>query len=221
MRSAGRCSYLCVIDPALHGPILLDPLKTEQVLGNLVSNAIKFTEQGKVVVEATTMTEGGRDWLKRVIDTGIGIAIEDQQRLFAPFVQAEQSDSRRFGGTGLGLSICNRLVELMNGSIRLVSEPGLGSCFDVRIPMEPVTVAQPADVVQTGLLNDLYIASGLSGLTVGLCSPHARPTTGSSTCCSTMARWWSGSIPRSRPPRPWTWWSASTWISMPVPMPTS
>ncbi|ABF11825.1 ATP-binding protein [Cupriavidus metallidurans] len=163
---------LCVIDPALHAPILLDPLKTEQVLGNLVSNAIKFTEQGKVVVEATTMTEGGRDWLKlRVIDTGIGIAIEDQQRLFAPFVQAEQSDSRRFGGTGLGLSICNRLVGLMNGSIRLVSEPGLGSCFDVRIPMEPVTVTQPADIVQTGLLNDLYIANGLSGLTVGLCSP--------------------------------------------------
>ncbi|UBM08292.1 ATP-binding protein [Cupriavidus metallidurans] len=168
----GSLQLLCVIDPALHAPILLDPLKTEQVLGNLVSNAIKFTEQGKVVVEATTMTEGGRDWLKlRVIDTGIGIAIEDQQRLFAPFVQAEQSDSRRFGGTGLGLSICNRLVGLMNGSIRLVSEPGLGSCFDVRIPMEPVTVTQPADIVQTGLLNDLYIANGLSGLTVGLCSP--------------------------------------------------
>jgi len=162
----------CVIDPALHSPILLDPLKTEQVLGNLVSNAIKFTEQGKVVVEATTMTEGGRDWLKlRVIDTGIGIAIGDQQRLFAPFVQAEQSDSRRFGGTGLGLSICNRLVELMEGSIRLVSEPGLGSCFEVRIPMEPVTAAQPADVVQTRLLKDLHIAGGLSDLTVGLCSP--------------------------------------------------
>ncbi len=122
---------LCINDPSLVEPVMADVVKLEQILTNLVSNAVKFTEQGKVIVAAMRKPGGGVEI--RVIDTGIGIAGRDQIRLFEPFVQAEQPDTRHYGGTGLGLSICRRLVELMSGEIRVVSEPGLGSCFTVRV----------------------------------------------------------------------------------------
>lgn len=154
-----KLRLLCMVDPALSEPVLLDPLKVEQVLSNLVSNAVKFTGQGKVVVAVSQVAQAGRMSLQiRVIDTGIGIASEDQDRLFSPFLQVEQSDTRRYGGTGLGLSICQRLVGLMGGEVRLVSEPGLGSCFIVRLPLnrpESVPERMPAPL--------------LNRLVVGLC----------------------------------------------------
>jgi two-component system capsular synthesis sensor histidine kinase RcsC len=142
---------------------MADAVKLEQILSNLVSNAVKFTEQGKVIVSVMRkprMEGGGVDGVEiRVIDTGIGIAAQDQSRLFEPFVQAEQPDTRHYGGTGLGLSICRRLVELMHGEIRVVSEPGLGSCFIVSLPLPGAGVEAPADA---------WPQAALRGLTVGL-----------------------------------------------------
>ncbi|CAJ96867.1 histidine kinase [Cupriavidus necator] len=148
---------LCVNDPSLVEPVMADVVKLEQILNNLVSNAVKFTEQGKVIVTAMRKPGGGVEI--RVIDTGIGIAARDQRRLFEPFVQAEQPDTRHYGGTGLGLSICRRLVGLMSGEIRLVSEPGLGSCFTVSLPLASAGAEAPADA---------WPRTALRGLTVGL-----------------------------------------------------
>ncbi|WP_145927049.1 hybrid sensor histidine kinase/response regulator [Jeongeupia sp. USM3] len=135
---AKRIDLYCTIDPVLRSDVVLDGVRLEQVLGNLVSNAVKFTDNGKVMI-SVAVPDGESSWLDiKVVDTGIGIAEEDQKRLFAPFIQAEQSDTRRYGGTGLGLSICRRLLSLMGGEIRLVSEPGFGSSFRLTVPYEEV-----------------------------------------------------------------------------------
>ncbi|SCB19446.1 hybrid sensor histidine kinase/response regulator [Cupriavidus alkaliphilus] len=154
---------LCINDPSLSEPVMADVLKLEQILNNLVSNAVKFTEQGKVIVTARRIRSaqgGGAEGVEiRVVDTGIGIAAHDQRRLFEPFVQAGQPDTRHYGGTGLGLSICRRLVELMRGEIRVVSEPGLGSCFIVGLPLASAGIPAPAEP---------WPQTALRGLTVGL-----------------------------------------------------
>ncbi len=108
-----------------------DPLRLGQVLINLVSNALKFTEQGRIDIDVTTQEsdEGSICLAFTVSDTGIGIPPEQQRRLFAPFAQADSSITRRFGGTGLGLSICRQLVELMGGEISVRSIAGEGSTF--------------------------------------------------------------------------------------------
>jgi CheY-like chemotaxis protein len=109
------------------------------VLLNLVGNGVKFTEAGEVHVGVSILSvEDGRVRLEvRVRDTGPGIAVDAQSRLFEPFTQGDGSISRRYGGTGLGLAICRRLVERMGGSIALVSQPGAGSefVFDVTMAM--------------------------------------------------------------------------------------
>jgi signal transduction histidine kinase/DNA-binding response OmpR family regulator len=115
-----------------------DPLRLEQVLLNLLSNAVKFTERGGVVVEASL--DGG-SLVFAVSDTGIGMAEAQLARLFTPFEQADGSTTRRFGGTGLGLAIVKRLVDLMDGTISVDSEPGQGSRFEVRMPY--VAAARP------------------------------------------------------------------------------
>ena len=107
-----------------------DPKRTRQVLANLVNNAIKFTEKGSICVAMSqTRTADDLTVSFAVTDSGIGIAPEDIARLFAPFIQADISTSRKFGGTGLGLAICKRLVEAMGGAIEVTSVPGQGSCF--------------------------------------------------------------------------------------------
>ena len=123
----------CLIAPELPAEVNIDAGRVEQVLGNLLSNAIKFTSQGRVTL-AVTRVPGVPALEIKVCDTGPGISTEDQPLLFEPFVQAEQTDTRRFEGTGLGLSICKRLVMLMEGSIQLSSELGSGSCFTVHLP---------------------------------------------------------------------------------------
>lgn len=114
-----------------------DPTRLRQVLSNLVGNAIKFTENGRVEVTADARTlEDGRIALSfEVADTGVGIDPAVLPTLFQPFQQADSSTTRRFGGTGLGLAICRRLVEAMDGQIGVDSEPGKGStfCFTVRL----------------------------------------------------------------------------------------
>ncbi len=110
--------------------ILGDPLRTQQVLINLVSNAIKFTEQGSVTMAMRQIsTETGTNLEIEVIDTGIGLSDRERDQLFAAFAQAQTSTARRFGGTGLGLAICARLCELMRGAIDLLSEQCKGSVF--------------------------------------------------------------------------------------------
>jgi two-component system, sensor histidine kinase and response regulator len=108
-----------------------DQSRLRQVLNNLVANAIKFTEHGDVIVRAKRVADSGDDVVVRfdIVDTGIGIALDAQKRLFQPFVQAEGSTSRRFGGTGLGLVIAAKLVEQMDGEIGFESDLGQGSNF--------------------------------------------------------------------------------------------
>ncbi len=120
---------------AMHG----DPFRLRQVISNLVGNALKFTEDGEVVVRVTlreqTPTDGAIEI--RVDDSGIGIAPEAQARIFEHFAQADGSTTRQYGGTGLGLAICRRLLGLMGGRIRVESTAGRGSSFivDLRLPV--------------------------------------------------------------------------------------
>jgi signal transduction histidine kinase/CheY-like chemotaxis protein/HPt (histidine-containing phosphotransfer) domain-containing protein len=108
-----------------------DPLRLEQVLSNLINNAIKFTEEGEILVsvEVEKQKENRVTFKFAVKDTGIGITPEQQERLFKPFTQADTSTTRKYGGTGLGLTICKGLVEMMQGRIWVESEPGKGSTF--------------------------------------------------------------------------------------------
>lgn len=138
-------------DDKLPKEMVGDPGRLRQVVINLLSNAIKFTDQGRVEI-SMTLVDGGEDQKAvqiEVRDTGIGIAPEKQQLVFAAFTQADSSTSRRFGGTGLGLSICDRLVGLMGGHMELTSTPGRGSCFTVRVPMAAARSDVP--VTQFGL----------------------------------------------------------------------
>jgi signal transduction histidine kinase len=109
-----------------------DALRIGQVLLNLLANAIKFTDAGRV--ELAVSRRGDR-LVFRVADTGIGMSADQMARLFKPFEQADGSTSRRFGGTGLGLAISKRLAELMGGDIRVMSREGAGSTFDFDLPL--------------------------------------------------------------------------------------
>ncbi|MDQ1468323.1 MAG: hypothetical protein QOH10_2738, partial [Actinomycetota bacterium] len=115
-----------------------DPTRLRQVLVNLVSNAVKFTTQGEVVLAASLVVDSPSAATVRfeVSDTGIGIAPEDQARMFDPFSQADSSTTRRFGGTGLGLAIVKQLVELMGGHLGLESEVNRGSRFWFELALE-------------------------------------------------------------------------------------
>lgn len=123
---------------------LVDSQRVQQMLTNLVSNAIKFTASGSVTIELSEVAEkdGVATLLFSVTDTGIGVPAEKQQHLFAPFSQADSSTSRRYGGTGLGLSIVRNLANLMGGEAGLESIEGKGSCFWFKIKA-PLTVPAP------------------------------------------------------------------------------
>jgi signal transduction histidine kinase/CheY-like chemotaxis protein len=126
--------------------IRADAMRLQQVLINLVGNAIKFTEQGRVMAEVGVANRDGQDLHLRfaVHDSGIGIPPEKQKLIFSAFSQADGSTTRRFGGTGLGLSICLRLVEMMGGQIEVDSVVGKGSCFHFQIAVtEAEAIAEP------------------------------------------------------------------------------
>ena len=117
--------------PELPERVLGDPRRVEQILGILLSNAVKFTDSGDIRVLAAL---DGEHLSFRVEDSGIGIAAVNIADLFDPFHQLDASTTRRFGGSGLGLAIGKRLAELMGGSIHVESQPGIGSCFELRLP---------------------------------------------------------------------------------------
>lgn len=114
-----------------------DPTKIRQVIINLLSNAAKFTDEGSIVIRAEIETDqyNRRHVRVGVTDTGIGIAPEDQEKLFEPFSQVDSSTTRKSGGTGLGLSISRALVEMHDGKIGVESEPGNGSTFYFTLPL--------------------------------------------------------------------------------------
>jgi two-component system sensor histidine kinase/response regulator len=130
-----------------------DPTRLRQVLVNLMANAVKFTSAGEVVLSASLVSETPTVANVRfeVRDTGIGIAPDDQARMFDPFSQADSSTTRRFGGTGLGLAIVRQLVELMGGHLGLDSEVDVGSTFWFEVPLEK----QDVDTGELSVISDL------------------------------------------------------------------
>ncbi|MBL7696743.1 MAG: response regulator [Chitinophagaceae bacterium] len=134
---------ICHIDPTLPSQFNGDPVRIRQVLVNLIGNAIKFTQQGEIVVSAVPAGEiyikNTRKYLDLEIsikDTGIGISKEKLGKIFESFTQADNSTTRKFGGTGLGLTISRSLAELMSGNLTVKSEMGRGSSFTLHIPLE-------------------------------------------------------------------------------------
>jgi PAS domain S-box-containing protein len=127
------------VAPDVPEMVVGDPVKLRQVLINLVSNAIKFTEQGEIVVncDLAPAAPGHIGLRYAVMDTGIGIPKEKQAKIFEAFTQADGSTTRKYGGTGLGLTISQRLVELMGGCLSVESEPGRGSTFHFTVQLQP------------------------------------------------------------------------------------
>lgn len=130
-----------LIDPEVPLALCGDPGRLRQVIVNLVGNAIKFTREGEVQIEvsllAGTAESPAPHLYCQVKDTGIGVPLDVQARLFQPFTQADASTTRKFGGTGLGLSIAKRIVEKMGGTMGMRSNPGQGSTFWFEVPLVP------------------------------------------------------------------------------------
>jgi PAS domain S-box-containing protein len=144
------------VPATIHG----DPIRLRQVLGNLVNNAVKFTESGAVLLAAAVAPGDASETMLEfsVTDTGVGVAPGEQERIFDAFEQADGSVTRKFGGTGLGLAISRQFVELMRGTMGLSSEPGIGSRFYFRIPvgvprveLPPITPAHDLGAIVIGL----------------------------------------------------------------------
>lgn len=133
-----KLGFSCQISPEVPEHLVGDPTRIKQILVNLISNAIKFTERGSIVCRLDYRKLGSdKIWLEiKVKDTGIGIAEKDREAIFGNFTQADTSTTRRFGGTGLGLSITRNLVQLMEGSIDVASVYGEGSEFKAEIVLE-------------------------------------------------------------------------------------
>src|SRR5262245_47847485 len=124
---------LVVESPDNLGSLTVDPMRLRQILLNLLSNACKFTKQGEVALRVKKVVDG-RSWIDiAVADTGIGITLEQQAKLFEEFTQADSSTARQYGGTGLGLAITRKLARMMGGEGTGTSEPGKGSVFTVRL----------------------------------------------------------------------------------------
>jgi two-component system, sensor histidine kinase and response regulator len=152
MKALSFCAHqkglelVCDVQPDVPERLVGDPTRMRQIVVNLVGNAIKFTEQGEILVSVERESQGTEngEWVRlrfAVADTGIGIPAENQHKVFEAFFQVDGSMARKFGGTGLGLAICRRLVEKMGGRIWVESEPGKGSTFQFAIRLEVQNVA--------------------------------------------------------------------------------
>lgn len=164
------------VSPRVPEQVLADPTRINQIVSNLVNNALKFTEQGgvQICLDAKAVSPNTCELIFEVIDTGIGIPEDKIDQIFESFSQADQSTTRRFGGTGLGLTVCQRLVSAMNGDISVSSQPGEGSVFRVEFVAEiSIPAPQPNDVqvrVGMGLPNGKIRASLERSLTDLGCS---------------------------------------------------
>jgi len=139
---------LCEIEPGLPEYFYGDPLRIRQILVNFISNAIKFTDRGEIFISAkrqpgTTGNDNEIKVLFSVKDTGIGIEQDKLHNIFDQFTQADSSTTRKYGGTGLGLSISKMLTKIMNGSLFVESEPGVGSTFSFELPLTVATDHSP------------------------------------------------------------------------------
>ncbi len=158
---AGRkgIDFSLTVEPAARGVYRGDSTRLRQVLYNLVSNAIKFTDTGEVQVRVGRAEGGLR---LSVSDTGIGIAPEPLSRLFAKFEQGDATTTRRYGGTGLGLAICRELAQLMGGDIGAESEPGKGSVFTVVLPLSRLGSSKQRPVQPTPIKTEPETAPTVS-----------------------------------------------------------
>ncbi|KAF2411121.1 ATP-binding protein [Pseudomonas antarctica] len=152
--------YAC-FDPKLPERLIGDVTRIRQILNNLLNNAVKFTDYGRVVLRVKVLGRDGErsSLLWQVSDTGKGIAQEDQAMIFEPFYQSE-GNTNVVAGTGLGLPICQRLTQLMNGNIRMVSELGLGSSFSLVLPLEEA----PTPPMTPLLAETIYVVSPIPEL---------------------------------------------------------
>ncbi|WP_300376588.1 ATP-binding protein [Henriciella sp.] len=152
------------IDPSVPSRLEFDPVRVRQCIGNLVSNAIKFTEQGEVMIVVTCdpSTESEATLTMHVSDSGCGIAPDKIERIFDSFAQEDGSTSRKFGGTGLGLAITRKLARMMGGDVTAVSEPGRGSVFTLKFQ---AATCGPAQILQhrPAKAKPRHQRSGLSG----------------------------------------------------------
>ena len=172
---------LCEIDPAVPAGVVGDPTRIQQVLSNLVGNALKFTEHGRVVVTVReeSRAEGSTKLHFSVADTGIGIPAEQHAAIFEAFRQADGSTTRRFGGTGLGLTISTNLVRLMGGRLWVESVPGAGSTFHFTVALDVAALPEAVPVPPADRL-------GIEGAPGAAPSPAAAPRA-SATYAGTMA----------------------------------
>ncbi|UCR84566.1 hybrid sensor histidine kinase/response regulator [Pseudomonas chlororaphis] len=164
----GLLLYACV-DATLPDQLLGDPVRIRQILNNLLSNAIKFTDTGRVVLRVRVLEcvdgQASLEW--QVTDSGIGISPAQQERLFDTFYQVRDASSE--AGAGLGLAICRWLTEMMNGQMRVVSEPGLGSSFSLRLGLKvmPGSLEGCADILPT--TQAVYVRAPAVELTQSTC----------------------------------------------------
>jgi signal transduction histidine kinase/CheY-like chemotaxis protein len=153
----------CFIDDDVPRSVVSDPVRLRQIVTNLVGNAVKFTDQGEVVVRAGSAARAAEADNSRfpvqltVTDTGVGIPEDAREHIFDSFSQADGSLARRHGGTGLGLAICKQLVELMGGEIGFETEVGRGSRFWVRLPLKVAGKATPESGARAGDLGGAQV----------------------------------------------------------------
>src|SRR6185437_8965660 len=150
-----KLELMCTIDPSLPTKLSGDSGRIQQVLINLLGNAIKFTAKGDIVVslkKGSVIPAGNSRKLQPVMlsvqDTGIGIPQEKLERIFESFTQADTSTTRRYGGTGLGLTIARKLAEMMQGTLEVWSEPGKGSLFTLTLSLELIEEAPTVPVIR-------------------------------------------------------------------------
>jgi two-component system sensor histidine kinase BarA len=160
-----------MVEPDMPLVVRGDPLRVRQVLMNLVSNAIKFTEHGHVYLKAGVGKQNGdsAEIIFDVWDSGIGIDARDQEKLFVEFAQLDSSYTRRHGGTGLGLAISKKLVEMMGGELTVESTPGSGSRFRFSLPL-----AVPSDPEKSVCQQPLILASQLAHRIIAVIGNHAQ-----------------------------------------------
>jgi len=165
-------------DPGIPQTLLGDAGRIRQVLMNLVSNAVKFTDTGAIVIQARCLgrQDGAASVAWEVRDTGIGIPGERKDRLFDEFVQADDSIRRRFGGSGLGLAISRRIIEQMGGEIEVDSQPGLGSVFRIRLTLQIATSPTVATAVRRDHVTALRAALQQLGRPARLLVAEDNPT---------------------------------------------